>query len=69
VFAGRYGLIPYMKHVTFRRLKVKLLAVHKGDLQWANHLLKQLYHMSAKKIHKLGMFEACGSSWLVHALE
>jgi hypothetical protein len=24
VFTARYGLIPYMKHVTFRRLKVNI---------------------------------------------
>jgi hypothetical protein len=31
VFTARYGLIPYMKHVTFRLLKVNLHNLHNKD--------------------------------------
>jgi hypothetical protein len=43
VFTARYGLIPYMKHVTFRLLKINLvLDVFyynvKGDFDFRLHL-------------------------------
>jgi hypothetical protein len=71
VFTARYGLIPYMKHVTFRRLKVNMSwsdQVQEDKIGGAcatrrDKTRKQRY--GGKNLKEINHLEYLGETWLM----